>query len=349
MIVSNEQIVSLHTAKGVQLHQFLANEQMSMAWSRELRQTSQCELSVPQQFAVNQLPDIVPWVQWITVWDNDGRDVLWRGPIQGVTATRSSLSITSRDPSAYYAKTRTPLTKRWDAIDPSVPAGAMWEQMAEDKGLNIEPIVRPDPLGDRFDVSLVRDSQMMEADIDNLVQMGLRWTVVSGVPILGPLPLRSVVALSEDDFIGGGLQLQRDGTQMANDVVLRGANVISRARLPIEGQNLQAIVNIDNMFGVSNADKAVRQYVRYAGQIRDTLVVPPDSELHPDAPVSIDQLIPSARFNVEAFGLLTQMELRSVKVSITPGKASVAVSMETVNDDLPELAELQANKPGGLG
>lgn len=346
MIVTDEQVVSIHTHKGVQLFQFLPDEQMSMSWSREKSQTSVCDLIVPTPFATNQLPNLQPWVHWLTVWDGHGSDVLWRGPLQGVTATRKNLTLTARDPSAYYGKTRTPLTKRWEAIDPAVPAGALWEQMAEDKGLNIKPIVRPDPLGDRFDIDLVRDAGMVEADFQGLVQKGLRWYVVAGQPILGPLPLRAVASLGEDDFIGDGLQLQRDGSQTANDVVLRAADVISRARIDVPGQNLQAIVNVDDMFGVSNADKAVRQYVRYTGQVRDTLVVPEDSQLHPDAPVGIEQLMPTARFNIEAFGLLSLMELRSVKVSLTPSATTVSVSMESVDDDLPELVQLQRKTPG---
>lgn len=348
MIVSDQQIVSIHTARGTQLNQFLTNEQTSLAWSREASQVSTATLIVPSAYAVDQFPQLQPWTQWMTVWDGDGNDVLWRGPIQSVARGRKTLTISGRDPSAYYAKTRTPLTKRWEAIDPSVPAAAMWEQMAADKALNGETIVRPDPLGDRFDVDLVRDAQMMESDIQALVQKGLRWCVVGGIPIFGPLPLKTVTALSEDDFMGDDpLQLVRDGGQTANDVVLRAADVISRARVDVPGQNLQAIVTVDDMFGVSNADKAVRQFVRYTGQVRDTLTVPDGSQLHPNAPVTIAQLMPSARFTVEAFGLLSLMELRSVKVAVTPGSTVVTVAMDSVNDDLPELVQLQAKTPGG--
>ncbi|AUX82239.1 minor tail protein [Mycobacterium phage Sabella] len=348
MIVSDQQIVSISTHRGVQLNQFLPTEQMSLAWSRELRQTSTCELVVPTQFAAQQFPNLQPWTQWVSVWDGNGQDMLWRGPIQGITADRRQLTITSSDPSAYYRKTRTPLTKRWEAVDLSVPAEALWHQMAEDKAINVDPIVRPDPLGDRFDIDLVRDQQLVEQDFNDLVQKGLRWSVVAGVPILGPLPYKAVAALGEDDFLGNGVQLHRDGSQTANDVLLRAADQTARARVNVVGQNLQTIVNADSIFGVSNAEKAVRQYVRYTGTYRDTLVVPEDTQLHPNAPVTIAQLMPSARFHVEAYGLLSLMELRSVKVSVTSGTTTVAVSMDSVNDDLPELAELQQKTPGAI-
>lgn len=348
-VVTPRQIVSVHTHKGVQLHQFNPEQQLSLSWGRELRETSQCQLTVPTPFAANQLPNIHAWVHWVTVWEDNAREVLWRGPVQSLEADRETLSISARDVSALvHQRQRTPLTKRWDAADPAAVADELWRLALENKGVNVEPVVRPDPLGDRFDYNAELDAVMMEQNITDLVQRGLRWTVVAGVPILGPLPLKPVTALGEQHFIGGGLKLLRDGANTFNNVVLRGADTISRAREHIPGQDLQTIVTVDDMFGVSNADKAVRQYVREHGRVRDALVVPPDAELHPDAPVTIKQLMPSARFTVEGYGLLSVMELQSVKVSVTPEGARVAVNLEGVNDDLPELSKIAAQKGGGL-
>lgn len=340
MIVGHRQLVSLHTHKGVQLYQFNPEQQLGMSWGREMREVSQCQLSVPTMFARDQVPNLQPWVHWITVWQENGQDVLWRGPIQTIQADRETITLSCRDVSAYSQKTRTPLTKKWDATDPANIARELWEQMLADKGVNVKPIVRVDPLGDRFDYGCTMDAVMMEENIQELTQKGLRWSVVSGTPILGPMPLRSIASLGEQDFIGKGLQILRDGANTYNDVVLRAADVISRGRVDIPGQNLQTIVSVDNMFGVSNANKAVRQYLREVGKIRDALIVPPDAELHPDAPVNISQLIPSARFTVEGFGVLSLMELKSMRCTVTPEKVSVTVNMESVNDDLPELSTL---------
>jgi hypothetical protein len=171
--------------------------------------------------------------------------------------------------------------------------------------------------------------------------------VVSGVPILGPAPLKPIAALGESDFINAGVQLVRDGSETFNDVLLRGADNIAHARVPLGGLSLQTTVNVDNMFGVSNATKAVGQYVRYTSKIRDAVTLPQGSVLHPDAPVHISSLIPSVRFNIEAFGLLTTMELEGVEVSCTSGSTTVAVKLESVNDDLPELMTLNDGQGSG--
>lgn len=340
MIVSPRMPVSLHTHKGVQLYQFNPEQQIGLSWGRELRQVSQCQITVPTPAAYGQMLDIQPWVHWITVWQENGKDVLWRGPVQHIAANRETIALSCRDVSIHYQKTRTPLTKKWDAADPSTIANELWIQMLEDKGINVAPIVRPDPLGDRFDYAATRDAVMMEENIQELTQKGLRWCVVAGVPILGPMPLRSIGALGEQHFTGKGLTLVRDGANTYNDVVLRAADVIARGREHIEGQNLQSIVNVDDMFGVSNANKAVRQYLREVGKIRDALVVPPDAELHPDAPISIDQLIPSTRFTVTGLGQTALMELKSMNVTCTPEKTSITVNLEGVNDEPPELTTI---------
>ncbi|AVO21333.1 minor tail protein [Mycobacterium phage Megabear] len=338
MIVSDEQMVSLETHRGVPLTQFLPDETMNLEWTRERSATSTCSITVP---TTPGMVDLLPWAHWVTVWDGDGQSVLWRGPFYNARKNRIATTISALDPSAHHRRTRTPLTKRWEAVDPCVPAAAMWEQLVEDKNLNIRPIVRPDPLGDRFDYALVRDAAMMEQDIADLVRLGLRWCVVGGVPILGPVSREPVAALTEEDFLGDGLELVRDGSQMYNDVVLRGADTIARARVDLPGQNLQTIVEIDDMFGASNADKAVRQFVRYTGAVRDTVEARDGTELHPEAPIRIEHLIPTARITVEAFGVVTLTEVRKVQVRVTPGRTSVSVGLDSVNDDLPELVELQ--------
>ena len=336
-VISAEQIVSLRTASGKQLYQFLARDQQSMKWTREQRQVSVLDLQVPSVLDSGQTFNITPWLHWIDVYDDQGRELYWSGPIQRVSAGRSQTSISARDHAALMTRTRCPLTKRWDAADPSEVAGEMWSAMIALHGLNIRPIERVDPRGDRFDFAATADETPMSVTIDKLVELGLHWTVIAGVPILGPAQLKPIAALSENDFIGGEFSIVRDGSESYNDVLLRGADNLARAIVPMGGLQLQTIVNIDNMFGVSNVDRAAKQYVRYTGAVKDTLVLSDGAVLHPDAPLDISQLVPSVRVTVEALGVLQLMELQNVNVG---GDGSVAITLSSVNDDLPELVEL---------
>lgn len=336
-VVSPEQIVSLRTASGKQLYQFLAGHQESLKWTREQRQVSFCDMAVPGVIDSGRRLDITPWLHWIDVFDDQGRELYWSGPVQRVSAGRSRTAITARDLSALMTCTRSPLTKRWEAADPAEIAGEMWAAMIGHHGLNTRATQRMDPRGDRFDFQAAADEVMMSVSIDRLVELGLYWTVVGGVPILGPAPTKPVAALGEHDFIGGEFSIVRDGRESYNDVLLRGADNLSRASVPMGGLRLQTIVNIDDMFGVSNVDRAAKQYVRYTGAIKDTLVLSDGAVLHPDAPVDISQLVPSVRVTVEALGVVQLMELLNMTVT---GDGNVAVTLASVNDDLPELVEI---------
>lgn len=343
------QAVSVHTYNGIQLYQYLPDDLISLAWSRNLRDTSRCELVASASGGFDPTTDIVPWLHWVSVWNVDGTELMWTGPIQKVVigSSRQTLTISARDISAYTARTRTPLTKAWDAADAAVIAGELWDMMVSIHALNADPIRRNDPDGAPFDYKLKANEVMLEDTIKDLEQLGLRWTVVAGTPILGPAPKQPIAALGAADFLDE-ISLTVDGTGTFNDVLLRGGDALSRAHVTLPGLDLQTIVNIDNMFGVSNTDRAVYQYARHTATIRYSLALPSGAALHPEAPVLFEQLIPSARFVIGAFDLLFLMELESVDVQFSSGNASVQVTMDSVTDDLPELLKLKnLNLSGG--
>ncbi|UYL88138.1 minor tail protein [Gordonia phage Evaa] len=346
MIITPNQTVSLHTYDGIQLAQFAPARQSSMLWSRNLRDVSRCELVVPVSPDL-ALIDVTPWLHWVSVWDSDANTLLWGGPVQKVQTTRTALTLSCRDVSALASRTRVPITKQWDTTDPSRIAAELWRAMIELHNLNLAPIVRVDPEGDFFDFETTADTKMLNTTIDDLVKVGLSWCVVAGTPILGPVPKEPVAALGEGDFMGE-LEVTRDGSATFNDVLLRGADFSSRTRVALGGLNLQTIVNVDDLFGVSNVGRAARQYARHSAGITDILTVPGGTALRPDAPVSIDELLPGARFVVEAYGLRVLMELESVEVNLDAGDVQVAVTLDSVNE-LPELAEISGGGMGDLG
>jgi hypothetical protein len=340
-VITAKQIVSLHTYSGVQQYQFLSSELINLSWSRESRDTSRCELSVPGSTDYEALPDLIPWLHWVSVWDETGQELYWTGPIQKLTANRDSLTISARDISALFSRTRCPMTKRWDVSDPADIAEELVKAMIEHHNINTAPVVRHDPMGDKFDFSVKSDEVMLDRVMDDLVQLGLYWTVVGGVIVLGPMPRTAVVALSEHDFVGGGMSVVRDGSATYNDILLRSADNLARAVVPMGGLNLQTIVNIDSMFGVSNTDRAAKQYARHVSVIHDGVSLPDTAVLHPFAPVKVGSLVSSSRFIVDAFGLIVPMELVGIDVSFTEETSSVSVRMIGANDDLPELVRIQ--------
>jgi hypothetical protein len=335
-MIVGRQMVSLHTAAGVQLFQFAPADVDELRWSRELCDVSRCEVSVPTYL----VEDITPWLHWISVWGEDGQSLLWTGPVQKATYRRDSTSIEARDIGALMSRTRVPLTKAWEATDPAFIARELWQNMIDLHRLRGKPVVRRDPLADPFNYNTVADEQMLDTTMEDLVGLGLTWTVVAGTVLLGPAPRTSMASLGEDDFLDGNLALVRDGSRVFTDVVLRAADAKSRARVNNAGLNLQTIVDVDSLFGVSNADRATRQYLRYTSRMREAVILDGSAMLHPYAPLTIESLVPSARVTVSAFDVLSLMELQSMEVAMTAEGASITVGLESVDDDPPELVKI---------
>lgn len=349
-VITPGQYVSLHSGRGVQMYQWQPSDQQTLTWARQLRDVSKATLALGNLMTDDEkFPDIYPWVHHLSIWSGDWTPKLyWTGPIQKVTANRFGGSINASDISAYLAKTRCPMTKAWNAVDPCIPAGELWNEMISLQDLTANPVIREDPWGDHFNVNTTADSEMLDKTIKTLEQYGLRWTVIAGTPLLGPMPYQPIASLGEKDFVGDdGISLIRDGTATANDVLLRGTDNIARARVDLADLNLQSIVNIDNMFGVSNTIRATQQYVRQTGMIKTDIDVPSNAVFHPDANVSIDQLVPSARFAVEAYGVRLRMELESIQVSASAAGSQIAPTFNEVQD-WTEIGQLQSTVGSSL-
>lgn len=353
MIVSQRQAVSLHTPSGVQLYQYLPENVTGGSWTRELRDTSKLTLMLPPDDHIDRL-DLQPWLHWCSLFD-DQDNLLWTGPLQQAVLSRSGLQVTARDCSVFASKTRVPMSKSWDATDPALIALELWQDMIDLHHILAEPIVKIDPYGGKFEYTVTADTKLVSDVMNDLVNLGLKWTVVGGIPILGPAPRNSIASLGAEHFLGDGLTLTRDGTSTYNDVLLMAGDSNSYSRVPMAGLNLQQIVTADGLSGVSNADRAACEAAKYYSVMRNAVTLPGGSPLAPDAPVDIHQLIPSIRVDVEAYGEEYQMELNSLTTTLGSGdNDGVAVSLEVAVDDLPELATINSaqnnvSTTGGVG
>lgn len=348
-VVSEIQHVVLHTYDGIQVAQFTSERQLSLRWNRALREVSTLDLTVPTTSGYD-IPTVTPWMHWASVWDEHVNTCYWTGPVLRAARTHTSLTLKAADIAAYLKRTRCPVDRAWEARNPATIAAELWEMMAEARQFNTRPVVLRDPRGHVFDFTATRDAEALDQTFNKLVQLGLYWSVVSGQPVFGPAPLEPFRALGEEHFQSDSIALVRDGSNTFNDIVVRASDTISRARKDLGGLQLENIVNLDDVAGVGNADRAAQEYVRQLGGIRDSIEMPSGAVLAPDAPVDIQELIPSVRINVEAFDLLQTFELENVSVALAPGQIpQTAINLEGVNDDLPELVALSMRGGAGVG
>jgi hypothetical protein len=296
----------------------------SYTWSRELCEVSRCQVQAPLQELSTR---ITPWVHWISAWH--GGALQWFGPVQDATRDRTSMQIDARDLSALMWHTRTQITRKWSQLNVASIAADMWRDMLTFHGIDAEPKVLPAlATASRYDVSVTADLRYVQQDMADLTKLGLRWTVVRGRPILGTQPTAIAAELSDCDFTVG-MSIKRSGAKTANDVRIMGKNSAVTERRELAGLHLQSIVSLDDLFGVSNIQRAAAEYVGRSAVIRDELVVPQSATLTPDAPVELDMLVPGINVTVSALDLRTILRLDQVQVSGSSSGTQVAVSLST--------------------
>lgn len=315
---------SIHTVDGRMVGDFPCNIVQGYQWSRESTEVSTCSMDILTQGAPELIEELRQWVHWITVWHDDMP--VWTGPIQTIRITRTVTSISARDSSTFMWRTRVPITRTFTDTAPARIADTLWRSMNQLHGMRATPTVLPGVVDDTFTVAAVSDSRMLHQFMDELVKVGLIWTVVAGRPVLGRFPRDPVAELYECDFLVE-LERRRDGTQTFNDVRVQGQNWAQTAVVELAGLRLQTIVSLDDMFGASNIQRATQQYARDSATLRDELVVPGNASLHPQAPVTMDDLIPGKVFAVHYESISQLMRLDQMSVSGSPENFDVQVTL----------------------
>lgn len=327
--------VSLHTADGRVLGALLCTGMEGITWGRERREVSSCEITALTQADPDLLEDLRPWVHWVTVWN--GERAVWSGPIQSVSLGRSVTRIMAKDTGTFMWRTRVPITYRWADTDPTDIAATVLGYMNDLHGITAAPIVLP-AVTESFTYNATADTRMLHQMFDDLTKLGLEWTVVAGRFILGKFPSEPVASLAECDFL---VQIERlrDGTATFNDIRVQGQNWAQTAVAPLAGLRLQTLVSLDDVFGVSNIQKAARLYAEETSAIRDVLVLPSNASLHPEAQVDLDDLIPGKTLLVQAEGVSSLMVVDQMSVTATPSSFDTQVTLVAVSNR-GEVAEL---------
>lgn len=340
----NRHTISIHEVNGTHLGDMPAESLSQTVWTRDAAEVSRGEFQAHSEAEPELLREIRPWLHWATVWDM--QSPVWTGPIQKVQIGRNLSSITARDMSTFAWRTRVPITKSWEGTDPALIAAELYGLMLDVHRIRVDPVVTLDPTGGRFDYTSTVDLRMMHQAIDDLVKLGLEWTVLKGTPVFGPVATTATNTLTEFDFLAE-IQTVRDGTGMFNDVRVQGKNFAETTFVELAGLRLQTLVSLDSMFGVSNIQRASQQYTQQTARVRDALVMPGNASLHPDAPVTLDELVPGNLFAVNARGIANIMKLQNVTVTTGPGTYDVQVTLETVSEQT-ELEKSSASIGGAV-
>lgn len=316
--------VSVHTVDGRAVGEFPCEMVGAFSWSRESNEITTASLEIMTQGDPELIEGLRQWVHWITIWHDD--EPVWTGPLYRIRITRSVTSLSARDPAIFMHRTRLPITRTWTDTAPARIADPLWRAMFQLHGYRTTPVVLPGVAEATFSLAAVADSKYLHQFMEEMVKVGLNWTVVAGRPVLGTFSREPVAELYECDFMVE-LERVRDGSTTYNDVRVQGQNWAQTAVVDLAGLHLQGLVSLDDMYGASNIQKAAQQYARDSARIRDDLVVPAGASLHPQAPVTLGDLVPGKVWAVHYEQISQLMRLDQVNVNGGPGSLDVQVTL----------------------
>jgi hypothetical protein len=320
---------SIHTVDGRRIGDLPCDIISTFTWGRESSEVSTCSVVVATQGDPDLLDELIPWVHWLTLWHDDIQ--VWTGPIQTVKIGSATATISARDTATFMARTRVPVSRTWIDTHTENIASDLWKTMLQIHGIKVTPTILTEVVTTTFTVTAVAQQAMFTSLMDNLVKVGLVWTVVAGRPVFGVFSSQPIASLEECDFMVE-LERQRDGTATFNDVRLQGQNWAQNAKVELAGLNLQTLVSLDDISGVGNIQRAALQYVKDSATIRDALVVPTGASLDPQAPVTLNDLVPGKVFLVNSGTISQLMRLDQVTVAGSSSGIDVQVGLVALSD-----------------
>ncbi|MGW5147523.1 hypothetical protein [Rhodococcus koreensis] len=328
--------IQLHDVHGTTVADLDTQDTTDVKWSRALSNVSSCQLDGNTSGAEDIIKRVRPWVHWATVYRGD--DYVWTGQVTQVSVRPRAWTIVVKDLATLMWRTRVPITQIWRDTDPCEIATELWDAMIRFHELSV-PDARRLSSTVAYTFSVDRDRRMLHQAMDDVVKLGVEWTVIGGMALFQPA-LRTPgldlahVELSDRDF-EEELEVLHDGTRFFNDTRFQGKNYGATAVKEVAGLHMQNLVSMDNLQGEDNITRAAQQSVAKTGKPRSAIIVPPGATLTPGAPVQMAELVPGVVIPVwteVSGGVRDLLRLESVEVTISAGLEKVAVTLGEVPD-----------------
>ena len=296
------------------------------AFNRVLSGTSEGSLTAVTSPAADT---VEPWLHALNVFYDD--EPAWSGIITGSTLTSGTMEVEAADLSAFWKRRRVPSARRFDQVDAShIMAQMVVDAMGVADPLRVKETLIEYPSRVWAVVDVTANSMMVEEVIDDLVDAGLTWTVHAGRLLIGPGPERHTTATLTDVHLGDGVKVEKDGRDVATDVLVVGKGVWAQAGLDGDRVVIQDIVKMDSLTTVQECQEAAKRELARRALAPRALTLPSGVALSPDAPVSLGELIPGVRVPVSSAqtGATLGADMTLEKLSVKGDDGGVAVSVE---------------------
>lgn len=320
-----------------------------ISWDRRLDDVSEAHVVIPiggdpTTACCECLGDVEPWCHELQIVRED--EVVWLGPITKVTYGFTEVEIFAKDV-AWWLSVRTPEIAT--PVDPNevLNLSEIAQQILdvafaeEDQACILQSVVRSESTlsGSRDYPGLSTDVLANSLDYWlNLAETGLDFTVVNRSIIFGDalLPTMAVSTLT-DSLIMGDVRFSKDGNLAANRWFVKWKSGVEQADSAHECYGLiERNKTFEEINDATSAQETAQAYIDATRIVPRILEFPDNTQISPDAPFSIMQLIPGVRFDVALTGLCTEVfaSFRLTNMSVTQTGTEdekVAISLSPVS------------------
>lgn len=352
MLGSGRYAVTLTEWDGRILWQSTVGDTDSVKWSRELNEVTQATVHC---FLPAGIVDLLePWVHLLQVHRDDA--LVWEGIVLRVESSWNRVVVNASDAGLMFSRRRVPHDRVWRQHDASQVMQTMVEDAVghrDPTGLTEAITARPSRV---WVTAAWSAAECMVGDVvDDLVGMGLSWCVSAGRLLVGPVGSEYTTAQLSDRDFDNRMTVVKDGSEVVTDALVLGKGVWgqwSAVESPLG--SVQALESADGAVRKAEAEEIARRLVADASVSPRRLLVPSGSRLMPDAPVSVEELVPGVLVPVASrqTGVLmaSVMQLLKVEVSVDSGGEKVNVTLSEISvthdaGELPDPADLDWRSP----
>lgn len=310
----------------------------ALDYTRVLDDTSTAKVVVPFQGpdCCKLLSGVNDWCNQLAVWRNTDT-LVWQGPITYLDYGRDDTIIDASDITAWLFKRRIR-----ELLDFTATGEGAADLVAIAERLVRHGLAPDDPGVVDFLLTVASgvtgqrqykpNSAYVGDALAELARTGIDFVAIGRRLILaGEIPIATLAGFSDDDFLGE-IRVIKDGRAAVTDATVVGKGTIGRASTAGACGLLEVLVNEEEILDQDSTDVEARSLV--AGGYPTPLIVhvPDGSQLAPNAPVGINDLIPGVQVPVTTSQTcrVVAANLRLQRLSVSYGDAGEAVRVTLV-------------------
>lgn len=314
---------------------------------RELCEPSTARLELP--FNPTLAGRLEPWLHVVTFYADE--EPVWHGVVMQVEASAEGLVVEAVDGGAFFQRRRLSASRRFDQQDAARVMSVLVEDaMSVGDPLRVVDNMRLSESRVWVVVDEVANTKLVSDVLDDLAEAGLQWTFLAGTLLIGSVMAGHTTAMLSDRHLTGGVTVVKDGKDIVTDVLVQGEGTWAQRSIGDDRLVVQAVEKSTNL-KTEEACEARAEAVLLEQGVGPLRVEVDASPLSPEAPVSLNELVPGVRVPVSSSqtGIPVGVVLMVESMSVSDGLVTLTLGVPNAGllerDEYPPEPSLSHQSP----